>query len=107
MLELSIKCLVNFCADECLCRQLHSISKQPRREAFVECIVALGFLLETNNDLREYSISLLVNLTIVDAWTRIFCEATYKDSIYRKITSKREPSATELKVGVLKVTKIR
>lgn len=97
MFQLSVKCLINFCANEDLARLLFDCSKQQRKEKLLACLISFYFS-DADIEARLLSASLLVNLTTLAEWASVFCDAPYTVVICRKVAAKRRPPCIELKV---------
>ncbi|VDD77444.1 unnamed protein product [Mesocestoides corti] len=95
MFQLSIKCLINFCANEVLALQLFNSCDEQRREKFLGALISLT-LSDAEGDIKTLTSSLLVNLTVVSEWAAALCDKSYVTSIYKKVATKRKPSRTEL-----------
>uniref|UniRef100_A0A5K3FS86 Protein HGH1 homolog n=1 Tax=Mesocestoides corti TaxID=53468 RepID=A0A5K3FS86_MESCO len=104
MFQLSIKCLINFCANEVLALQLFNSCDEQRREKFLGALISLT-LSDAEGDIKTLTSSLLVNLTVVSEWAAALCDKSYVTSIYKKVATKRKPSRTELQF-ILNLTAI-
>nr|CDS23103.1 FAM203 family protein GA19338 [Echinococcus granulosus] len=105
MFQLSVKCLINFCANKDLARLLFDCSKQERREKLLASLTSFYFS-GAGEEARLLTFSLLVNLTTLVEWAGIFCDASYTEVICRKIATKRRPPCIELKL-LLNLTSVR
>ncbi|KAL5962952.1 hypothetical protein TSMEX_009319 [Taenia solium] len=105
MFQLSVKCLINFCANKDLARLLFDCSKQQRGEKLLACLTSFYFS-NAGKGVRLLAVSLLVNLTTLAEWASAFCDASYTEVIYRKIAAKRRPPCIELKL-ILNLTSVQ